>query len=87
MVARTFHRMAEIDQRLRGKGFPDRIQKRDVSVEIRRHHQYIDAHMTALRRKPAAKPTVLHSLKQWFARNYWQIIAIGVAIFMGWLAL
>lgn len=90
MVARTFHRLAEIDQLLRGKGFPDRIQKRDVSGEIRRHHQYIDGHMTALRRKPSAKPAVLLRLKQWLAHNYWQIIATAltiIAILLAWLAL
>ena len=34
MITKVFHRMAVIDQRLRGKGYPDRVKKVDVQSRI-----------------------------------------------------
>ena len=41
MIVEVFNRMAVIDQRLRGKGFPESVQKKDVQHRINRNYEVI----------------------------------------------
>lgn len=41
-VKRTFSKMAEIDQRLLGRGYPDRIPLRSVDGEVKRLTEFIE---------------------------------------------
>jgi hypothetical protein len=41
MIVEIFNRMAVIDQRLRGKGFPESVQKKDVQDHIDRNYEVI----------------------------------------------
>ncbi len=34
LIDKVYNRMADIDQRLRGKGYPKNVQRKDISVEI-----------------------------------------------------
>ena len=43
MINQIFNRMAVIDQRLRGKGYPNSVQKKDVHERIMRNCAVIDA--------------------------------------------
>ncbi len=45
MHNRIFNNMADIDQRMRGGGYPERIPKRDVSEEISRMNNYLCEHI------------------------------------------
>jgi hypothetical protein len=40
-ISRVYYRMAEIDQRLRGKGFPENVKRRDVSHRIQDMTDYL----------------------------------------------
>jgi hypothetical protein len=40
-VSKVYNRMADIDKRLRGKGYPAKIKLRDVSSEIERETKFI----------------------------------------------
>jgi hypothetical protein len=44
-VAKLYERMAEIDQLLRGKGFPDKVQRRSVGGYISVMNNFIDEHI------------------------------------------
>jgi len=44
VIAKTYNRMAEIDQRLRGKGCPETAKRRDVTDEIEKMRDYLQRH-------------------------------------------
>jgi hypothetical protein len=44
---RAYRRMADIDERLRGEGFPDSVQKRNTDGELASMERFIDAHVKA----------------------------------------
>jgi hypothetical protein len=41
MIVKIFNRMAVIDQRLKGEGFPESVQKKDVQQRIDRNYEII----------------------------------------------
>jgi hypothetical protein len=47
LCRRAFDRMANIDQRLRGDGFPAKVQLRNTDKELARMHQFIDKRINA----------------------------------------
>ena len=46
-TAKIFQRMAEIDQRLRGKGFPQNVGRRSVEQEVAAVREFIEKHVRA----------------------------------------
>ena len=78
---RVYKRMADIDRRLRGRGFPDKVQIRPIDRELAVMNEFIDEHINAELEmwKPTPQPSVLFkrlSFWQWFIGIV--IAAIGV---------
>jgi hypothetical protein len=48
LVEKTYTKMADIDQRLRGRGFPRNVQRRQVNHKIEKMGQYIREHLAAI---------------------------------------
>lgn len=46
-IFRVYNRMADIDQRLQGKGYPKNVQRKDVSVEINKMNECLKGHYEA----------------------------------------
>jgi hypothetical protein len=44
-IQKTYTRMSEIDQRIRGEGFPERVQRRDVSDKVNSMYNFLDDHI------------------------------------------
>jgi hypothetical protein len=47
VAQRAYRRMADIDQRLRGEGFPNRVSQRRIDGELARMEQFIDQRIQA----------------------------------------
>jgi hypothetical protein len=84
LISRAYSRMADIDQRLLGKGFPEKIIPRDVSGELFNMECFIDQRIQA--ELAMSKP------QNWFLafwRKYWQfvlgtiLLPILIKIFFG----
>lgn len=41
-IDNVYHKMREVDRRLRGNGFPDSVPKRDVSFEVKQMNNVLD---------------------------------------------
>jgi hypothetical protein len=84
LCRRAFDRMANIDQRLRGGGFPAKVQLRNTDKELARMHQFIDKRIAAeLRAIPVESSPWMVRLNQWQKENpflFW-LIPLSVAIF------
>jgi hypothetical protein len=44
-IQKTYLRMSEIDQRIRGEGFPKRVQRRDVSDKVNLMYIFLEDHI------------------------------------------
>jgi hypothetical protein len=44
-IQRIYLLMSEIDQRIRGEGFPERVQRRDVSDKVNSMNNFLEDHM------------------------------------------
>jgi len=42
-----YHEMQNIDQRIKGKGFPERANKRDISGKIKRMEKFLEDHVNS----------------------------------------
>jgi hypothetical protein len=47
-ISKVYSRMAEIDQKLRGKGYPNKVKRRDVSQRIKKMHDYLREQQNAI---------------------------------------
>ena len=83
LCRRAFDRMANIDQRLRGGGFPDNVQLRDTRNELAQMHQFIDKRIDAeLLAVPVKSNSWMAQVNQWQKENpflFW-LIPLTVAI-------
>lgn len=77
-VEKVYQRMAEIDQRIRGKGFPDRVQRKPVDREISTMNADVD------RRIEAAKK-LLFKPRPWWQR-WWTFLLAALAIIASLIA-
>lgn len=76
--SRVYNRMADIDQRLRGEGFPDSVSKKDVFHEIDRMRDFVFARLdseNALSPKPEEK-----TVNSWYEQNKFWVWIIGVSL-------
>ena len=44
-IQKTYTRMSEIDQRIRGEGFPERVQRHDVSDKVDSMYTFLEDHV------------------------------------------
>jgi hypothetical protein len=63
---RTFDRMANIDQRLRGAGFPAKVPLRNTDKELAQMRQFIDKRIDAEFRAIPAAPSRFARLNEWY---------------------
>lgn len=54
-IERAYERMADIDQRLRGKGYPKSLERKPVHGKIQAMHEAIDEQVDAAKRQSAFK--------------------------------
>jgi len=47
-ISSVYHRMSEIDQNLRGKGYPETVTRRDVSEKIKKMNGYLQEQQKAI---------------------------------------
>ncbi len=74
---RVYDRMTLIDQRLRGKGFPNKVQPRSAESQLRAMNQFLDE----LVRAELATWRPVSLLERWYERNQfwvWAIPKLGV---------
>jgi hypothetical protein len=72
---KIFERMAEVDQRLLGKGCPNTVHRRPIENEQARMSQFIDEHIQAELLMWKSKST----LEQWYERNKFWVWATPIA--------
>ena len=48
LIAKTYHRMSEIDRRLRGKGYPEKVTPVDVSDKIEKMQEFLNQYTKAV---------------------------------------
>lgn len=77
-IRKTFFEMAKIDQRLRGKGFPDTIPLRRTENEFQRMKEFVEMFVQAELKlwQPKSK------LEKWYERNKFIVWIIGILMAM-----
>lgn len=71
---RVFANMADVDRRLRGKGFPDKVGLRSVDAEVSAMVQFIEERIRAelVMWKPKSR------VELWYERNKFWVWVIGI---------
>lgn len=77
LIRETYEAMADIDQRLRGRGYPNSVGKRNVSGEIAAMERFTDARMAGL--ISVARPTRTR-LQRW--QDYVADHRVGAALLL-----
>ena len=80
--SKIFSRMADVDRRLRGQGFPEAISLRNVESEIAGMSEFIDRHVHAELKTWQARP----SYERWYDRNKFWVWVAGIILGMAGLA-
>lgn len=80
-VHKVYTHMAAVDQRLRGRGYPDRVGPRSIEYEVQRMNRFIDDRIQAelMMWKPSAKP-LLAKLEDWYVTNKGLVWFIGITL-------
>jgi hypothetical protein len=73
---RVYVSMADVDRRLRGRGFPDKVELRSVDREVSAIAQFIEERIRAELAMWKSKPRV----ELWYERNKFWVWAIGIAV-------
>jgi len=89
-VSKTFSEMAKIDQRLKGRGFPEKIPLRSISKERDQMNRFIDVRIKSELDmwKPKSKLEVMHEKNKsivWIIGSIIAIVAAGGGL-AGWQA-
>ncbi len=71
---RIYSRMADIDRRLRGKGFPEKVCLRSVERETSRMNLFLDEHIQS--EIDMWKPKL--KLEEWYEKNKFLVWIVGV---------
>ena len=81
-VQKVFREMAEIDQRLRGQGYPEKIQLRSTESEVTRLREFIDERIKCelVMWKPKWR------IEGWYERNKFLVWLIGTIVAVAGLA-
>lgn len=60
MYARVYKEMADADQKMRGNGYPENVQRVDVSQEISTMNHYLDMHIAMDIAKHKSRTSIKH---------------------------
>ncbi len=73
---KVYARMADVDRRLRGKGFPDNVEPKSIEREIQAMEQFLDERIRAelAMWKPKSR------LEGWYERNKFWVWIIGILL-------
>ncbi|HUU16849.1 MAG TPA: hypothetical protein VMW72_06860 [Sedimentisphaerales bacterium] len=76
----VYSKMQDVDRRLRGKGYPESVPKRDINSEIKKMNDFLDRQTKTYEDLAFQVPEC--GLKRWYQENpHWVwIIAIIIAI-------
>ena len=75
-VGKTFSEMAKTDQRLRGKGFPEKIPLRPIENEIQQMKTFIEVRIQSELKMWSPKS----KLEAWYERNKFVIWLVGIVV-------
>lgn len=80
-IKTVYARMADVDQRLRGKGYPDRIAPKSVTLQVQRMERFIDERLQAelAMWKPRPKP-FFRRVEELYDTNKGLVWLIGMAL-------
>jgi hypothetical protein len=73
---KVFNRMAEIDQRLRGKGFPNRVQRRSIEDKYNPIKKFIETRIRA--ELDMWRPRPFYEV--WYEKNKFLVWLIGIIV-------
>ena len=73
---RVYATMADVDRRLRGRGFPDKVALKSVDPEVAAMGQFIEDQVRAELAMWKPKPRV----ELWYERNKFWVWAIGILV-------
>lgn len=71
---KTFSRMADVDRRLRGKGFPEKIHLRNIDRELQGMNGFIEERIRAELAMWKPKPRI----EAWYEQNKFWVWFIGI---------
>ncbi len=77
----VYHKMQDIDRRLRGKGYPESVPKRDVSYEIKKMNDFLDKQIKIYEDLAFEVPD--SRFKKWYQENPHWVWIIGIIIGTG----
>jgi len=75
LITRVYHRMAKIDQNLRGKGYPKNVKRKDVSHEIDKMVGYLRQQQKAITQIASSQSSDVQKQK-WYQDTKFVIITI-----------
>ena len=88
VINNTYNQMAEIDQRLRGKGNPKSVKQKDVTENIEKMRTYLQRHKESFSKMAAAKYQYFLNVESRENKNLWiALIALGASIMSALIAL
>jgi hypothetical protein len=74
-ISAIYGRMAEIDQNLRGKGYPENVKRRDVSERIKKMHSYLQKQQKAITEMVTSQ-SVYAQKEKWYQRTKFKYVVI-----------
>lgn len=88
VINNTYNRMAEIDQKLRGKGNLKSVKRKDVTENIEKMRAYLQRHKESFSKIAAAKYQYFLNVESRENKNLWiALIALGTSIISALIAL
>ena len=75
-------RMAEVDRRLLGKGYPQNVPLRDIQPELTELRNFLDQHASAELKMWKPRP----AYERWYERNKFWVWAVGLVVAIASLA-
>lgn len=81
-VQKVFRQMAEIDRRLRGKGFPEKVSLRSTESEVNRLREFIEERI----RSELAMWKPKWRVEEWYERNKFLVWLVGIIVAVAGLA-
>ncbi len=81
-VLKIFRQMAEIDRRLRGKGFPEKVSLRSTEAEVNRLREFIEERI----RSELAMWKPKWRVEEWYERNKFLVWLVGIIVTVAGLA-
>lgn len=75
-IRKVYTRMADVDRRLRGKGYPDKVEPRSIEREVQAMNQFLDERILGEVAMWKPKPR----LEGWYERNKFWVWLIGTLL-------